>query len=285
MQIFCPNCRGGNSPADSTCRWCGFSLDQGQQPYPQSHPPNKAPAAPGRSGTSLQRLRQWVDSERVPEPVRPYLRAITAPYPITYETELPNASWAKVLLAVAIAAGGALVQYLILVGAARADLDRLTQMLTAMGVDAAPFITLYDLVLAGGPIRAFVTPFITFPAGALFLMLMAKLFGGRGRSSNFLENVKQHCYLLSLVYAPLRLLILILAVIPLIGVGLGVLVFLYQVFCTGVTLQVSQGISSGKAQLAVFLPQIALFILSFIVSFALIMFVFIETVQRLLLLR
>jgi thiamine transporter ThiT len=54
----------------------------------------------------------------------------------------------------------------------------------------------------------------------------------------------------------------LLALIPFIGGFIGVLVYYYHVYCAGVTLQASHRLDRGKAQWAVWVPQV----LSYLVS-------------------
>ena len=44
-EILCPNCRGGNAPGATQCRWCNAPL-QAQQPSPPAHYPAPVYSAP-----------------------------------------------------------------------------------------------------------------------------------------------------------------------------------------------------------------------------------------------
>jgi len=117
---------------------------------------------------------------------------------------------------------------------------------------------------AGGIATAFIylifVPLFFF-AGAGVLWLSAKIFGGRG------ENFMVHSYLLSLSYTPTRLIVFGLLIISIGPVALiaslvQFVLYLYQIYHAGLSLQVSQGMESGRAQMAAWVPALILLALA-----------------------
>src|SRR5829696_2864587 len=62
------------------------------------------PPPPARLQQTGQRAPGWLRLDRAPEPLKPHIRAVTAPFPATYEAELSSASWLRVFGAVAAVA-------------------------------------------------------------------------------------------------------------------------------------------------------------------------------------
>jgi len=180
---------------------------------------------------------------------RSYMNAVTKPNVSTYEAEIPRASWMRTLLGVAMVAIISFIVNLLFAGAAAAALAPLRQQLQGQGYTGPDF-------LAGGgggivgAIFALIGAFITFFLGAGLLWLMAKMFGGT--NSNFMT----HSYLLSLSYTPLRVISTVLSIIPFVGSLVALVAFLYQIYSAGLSMQASQRMQPGRAQMAAFIPTI-----------------------------
>src|SRR5436190_4448720 len=138
-----------------------------------------------------------------------YINAVTKPNVSTYEAELGNASWAKVLIGIAIVAVIGFIVNLIFANTMSAYFDQLQQQLNANGSNFD--LTPYRGIASTGAGGALIGPFITFFLGAGWLWLMARLFGGS--NSDFLT----HSYLLSISYAPMKGLAALLGFIPCVG--------------------------------------------------------------------
>ncbi|HEY0072371.1 MAG TPA: YIP1 family protein [Chloroflexia bacterium] len=184
-----------------------------------------------------------------------YRGALIRPSPLKFEAEAGRASWAAVWFGLLVVGAASAVEYGVLAWEYEGIFRDLEDMFRALKLDPAPVSVFWELSFWGGPLRGFISTFVTFFLGALFLMAMARIFGGRGRAAGFKENFLVHCYLLSLVYVPLRTAMALLGIIPFVGATVGVLAYYYQVYCSGVTLQVSYGLSRSRAQWAVWLPQ------------------------------
>ena len=131
------------------------------------------------------------------------------------------------------------------------SLNQLREQGQGQIADAMQGLTLYT---GSSPFVSLISPFITFFIGAGIQYLLAKMLGGQG--NDFLT----HSYLASLSYTPLRTIGLILSIIPFLGSCIVFLATLYQIYSVGVSMQVSQRMQSGRAQLAAWLPLV-LFIL------------------------
>ena len=58
-QIFCPNCKGGNAPEATTCRWCGQPLT-GAATMPIGQPQPSPPVGqPTQAQTQYQQQPRW----------------------------------------------------------------------------------------------------------------------------------------------------------------------------------------------------------------------------------
>jgi hypothetical protein len=191
-----------------------------------------------------------------------YKSAVIRPGPLKFEAEVGRASWAAVWFGLLVVGIASAVEYGVLAWEYEGTFRNLEDLLRALKLDPALVSVFWELSFWGGPLRGFISPFVSFFLGALFLMWMARIFGGRGRAASFGENFLVHCYLLSLVYVPLRTLMALLGIIPFLGATLGLLAYYYQVYCSGVTLQVSYGLSRSRAQWAVWLPQAVWYIVA-----------------------
>lgn len=198
------------------------------------------PGTPANGGTGPAGMQHLLQS---------YINAVTKPNASTYEAEMGNASWVKVLVGVAVVAVVGFIVNLIFAGAMTATFDQIEQQLRSQGtnVDLTPYRA---FVGGGGAVAALISPFITFFLGSLLLWLVARMFGGQG------GDFMTHSYLLSLSYTPLRALASILAIVPCVNVIAGIVLPLYQLYCAGVSMQVSQRMAPGRAQMAAFLPTI-----------------------------
>lgn len=205
-------------------------------------PPPGSAGAGGFSQSDLQSVFQsWIN-------------AATKPNVMTYESELGNATWAKVLIGVGLVALVSFLVNLLFASAVNASLnplfDQIQNQLKQQG--RSGYVgNLRNLASGGGAFGALIGTFITFFLGAGWLYLMARLFGGQ--PSNFLT----HTYTLSISYAPLRTLGAILSVIPCVGL----IVLVYQLYLSGLALQASHRMTAGRAQMAVWIPVVVLLML------------------------
>ncbi|MDQ5823661.1 MAG: YIP1 family protein [Chloroflexota bacterium] len=191
-----------------------------------------------------------------------YRAAVIKPHPSKYEAELPRANWPAVWFGLFVVGLTGALTSVVIAWLMEDTYKRLTDLLKATNLDPSLAQVLWDLAFWGGPLRVFISPFVTFFLGALFLAWMSRLFGGRGRAASFKQNFLFHCYLLSLVYTPLRTVMTLLSIIPFVGNVLSLVAFYYQVYCSGVTLQVSHGLSRRNSQWVVWLPQVVWYIIT-----------------------
>jgi hypothetical protein len=180
-----------------------------------------------------------------------YMNAVTKPNVGTYEAEIPNASWTKVLIGVGIVAVVSFLVNLIFAGAAAAQLNAFRDQFEAQGTDLPfdPAMFAGGTGVGGAVIGLFLT-FITFLLGTAIQYGIARMQGGQG--ADFMTQA----YLSSLSYTPLRTVGAILNIIPVIGGLIGFVLTLYQVYSVGLSLQASQRLTAGKAQLAAWLPLV-----------------------------
>ena len=155
---------------------------------------------------------------------------ITKPRVDLYQAEVQNANWNNVIIAV-----GSVTIVAFIAGLINGAIAR-----TYGGSIGAAFGYLIFVPLF-------------FFAGAGVLWLSAKIFGGQG------QDFMLHSYLLSLSYAPTRLVwyaLIILGIGPLffITLLLQFLLWLYQVYHAGLSMQVSQRMEPSRAQLAAWVP-------------------------------
>ncbi len=189
-----------------------------------------------------------------------YINAVTKPNPNTYAAEMGNASWVKTLVGVAVVAVISFLINLIFAGAAASSFNSVISQLQTQGQgqSAQALENMRGLVGGGGVAGAFgslIFTFVFFFLGALVLYGMAKILGGQG------GDFMTHSYLLSLSYTPLRVVSTVLAIIPVVGGCVSFLLYLYQLYSAGLSMQASQRMTAGRAQLAAFIPLIALIVL------------------------
>lgn len=182
-----------------------------------------------------------------------WINAVTKPNASTYEAEIPNANWVKVLIGIAVTAVAGFLVNLIFAGAAVAQIDQsIAQLRGQAGTEGiVSFLeTIRGYVGGGGAISALIFPFISFFVGAGIQYLFAKMLGGQG------QDFMVHSYLSSLSYAPLHTAANLLQIIPLLGGCVAFVLSLYQIYSVGLSMQASQRLAPGRAQLAAFLPVI-----------------------------
>lgn len=216
--------------------------------------PPAPPSAAGAGGFSPADLQSLLQS---------WINAVTKPSAMTFEGELRNATWVKVLIGVAAVAIVSFLVSLIFAAAASASIDsafdQMQNSFSQQGrsVDLKGYRDLARFFVGGGgAFVALVSPFITFFLGAGWLYLMARLF--RGQDSDFLS----HSYVLSIGYAPLRIVSRIIGIIPILGGLVAFALWVYQVVLSGFALQASHRMTAGRAQMAVWISYIVLIALS-----------------------
>jgi|GEM_PF-1457985 len=187
-----------------------------------------------------------------------YLNAVTRPSVATYEAEIPNASWLKVLIGlIPVLLTGVLAGFVV---ASQVSAQMLAQMdqLRAQGQPevAIQIVDFFRRVFEFSPIMGIFSVFITFFLGAGTQYMVAKSVG-RGEGSSFLT----HAYLSSLSYAPLHTVGNLLGLIPVVGGCIFLAGLIYQVYCVGVSMQASHRMQGGKAQMAAFSPILIIIVL------------------------
>jgi hypothetical protein len=181
-----------------------------------------------------------------------YINAVTKPNASTFEAEIPNASWPKVLIGIAAVAVVGLIMAFIAAGAAAATVDQLSSQFGDQ-FDTEAYGSL--LAASTNPVWSLIQPFITFFLGAGLLWLMAKMFGGQ--NSDFMT----HSYLLSLSYTPTRVVAGLVSIIPCIGALVGLVLGLYQIYLAGLAMQASQRMEAGRAQMAAWIGAAVILLL------------------------
>lgn len=185
-----------------------------------------------------------------------YMNAVTKPNVSTYEAEMPKASWIKVLVGVALVAVVGFIVNLIFASAAASTYNTIIDQLRAQGNANVDQLNNYRWAFGGGSaFGALISPFITFFLGAAVQYALAKMLGGQG------NDFMVHSYLLSISYTPLRVVASILNIIPVAGGCVGFLLSLYQIYSAGLSMQASQRLQPGRAQLAAWIPLILLLVL------------------------
>jgi hypothetical protein len=181
-----------------------------------------------------------------------WINALTKPNVMTYEQEIPRANWTSTLVGVGIVALLSALVALLFAGASRAMLDQLTPMLRQSdpNFDPGQLGWIYGASGATGFVSSLIGTFISFFLGAGVLWLAARLLGGTG--SDFMT----HSYLLSLSYTPTRVIATVLSIIPVIGGLVSLVLYFYQLYLAGLSMQASQRMQPGRAQMAAFLPTI-----------------------------
>lgn len=209
---------------------------------------------------------------------RSYFNAVFKPNWDTYASEIPNASWLKIIIGVAIV--GVLGLLLGLVGLGSVpDASQFDTAIAQARAQGAEFLVgFYEFLgwfLQQGPAIVIATPlltFLTFLLGAWIQHLSARTIGG-AKEGNFMT----HAYLASLSYVPLISITQFLNLLSTpsanadaaaanpfacIGTCILLIVRLYQIFCVGVSMQASYKIQGGRAQMSAFVPAILLIVVS-----------------------
>jgi len=184
-----------------------------------------------------------------------YINVLTKPNVAVHEAEIPQANWMSVLIGVGIVTIAnfifRLLSGLLFSGQVGMGLGDLQRQLNAQGsnVDLSGLNNISTGGGTWGAVGSLITTPLFFFLGAGLLFMMGRLFGGTG--SDFMT----HSYLLSLSYTPTRVIAAVLSIIPAIGI-IGALLSLYQIYLAGLSLQASQRMQPGRAQLAAWLPTI-----------------------------
>jgi hypothetical protein len=180
-----------------------------------------------------------------------WMNALTKPNVMTYEGEIPRANWTTTLVGVAIVAILRALVALLAAGTAAATIDQFRNFFPAdSNFDPSAYAWAYGGAGGAGAVGTFIFTFISFFLGAGVLWLAARMLGGTG--SDFMT----HSYLLSLSYTPIRAIAAVLNIIPFLGGIVGFVLFFYQLYLAGLSMQASQRMQPGRAQMAAFLPTI-----------------------------
>lgn len=172
-----------------------------------------------------------------------WMYVVQHPSAAVYESEVPQANWNAVIIAIVVVAVARLIAGIL------GGLLSGTLTAGAVGFNTS-FLLGGGVGIVSGIVSAILSP-VWFFLGALILWLSAKIFGGRD-NNDFLT----HSYLLSLSYGPLRGLGYLVSFIPIIGGLISFVLSLYQIYHAGLSMQVTQGLAPGKAQWAAWLPTI-----------------------------
>jgi hypothetical protein len=172
-----------------------------------------------------------------------------------YQAEARNANWNSVMIGV-----GSVTAVTVVVAIIRGFIGGATAAAPFMANDNTGSSTVTGaLAGSGAGIVAAIVSLIFVPlfffCGAGILWLSAKIFGGQG------QDFLLHSYLLSLSYTPTHL---VIAALGLISIGplaaiiglVGLVLRLYQIYHAGLSMQVSQRMEPGKAQLAAWVPTL-----------------------------
>jgi hypothetical protein len=223
---------------------------------------NIAPGTPGGAGRSGK--ADPGDYSTLP---RSYLSVLARPRPETYLAEMPNAGWGKTLLGVALVTLVTFGMKLLLMSNSVEQVNKFKDYLKTQGQEPTlePWRTVVEWFEAyAGPLPSLVVPLTFFGGSALFYMLARAVRGkgdGMGQGASFMT----HSYFLSLSYTPLHIITALVTVSALLPQELLIscLAFvillgatLYQLYCAGVSMQASQKLTPGKAQMVAFLPWI-----------------------------
>jgi hypothetical protein len=177
-----------------------------------------------------------------------WMNALTKPNVMTYEAEIPRANWTTVLSGIVLVVILRVIVALIFAGTAAATVDQFRNFFP-QGSQFDPN-TMAWATGGGGIVGAIIGPFVTFFLGVGVLWLAARMLGGTG--SDFMT----HSYLLSLSWTPTRAISAILNIIPFLNLLVSVVLFFYQLYLAGLSMQASQRMQPGRAQMAAFLPTI-----------------------------
>jgi hypothetical protein len=228
-----------------------------------------APGTPGLpSGAGAARKADPGDYGTLP---RSYLNVLARSKPETYLAEMPNAGWGKTLLGVALVTLVSFGIKILLTSNTMAQVDEFKQSLARQGQDPTiePWRTISQWwESSSSPLLALLVPLTFFGgAGLLYVLARAVRTKGVGEGASFMT----HAYLLSLSYTPLHLISTVANVFSLVPVAscLAALISLgatlYQLYNAGVSMQASQKLEPGKAQMVAFVPWIVGIILSIVV--------------------
>ncbi|HEY0070837.1 MAG TPA: YIP1 family protein [Chloroflexia bacterium] len=176
-----------------------------------------------------------------------YMGAVTTPTTTFYESQIPKANIIKVLIGLGIVVVVNVIVGLIGAGAAAAAMAPLRDQLRAQGVNFDPTGLAAGGGISGALFTIILTP-LTFFIGSAIIYGLAKMLGGQG------ADFMTHSYLLSLSYVPLGVLASVLGLIPALGSLVALVALLYRQYSQGKSLEASQRMAPGRAQLAAFLP-------------------------------
>lgn len=164
----------------------------------------------------------------------------------TFVQEKTNASIGKAILYIVIGS--------IIGGILGSIYSLLVSLVFGFGLFSLPvfvFTLIANIVLF--PIASVIFSFISIG----FFFIIAKLLGGKGNFSTLF-------YFVSLYFVPLTTIMYLLIFIPVIGVLFIFVLLLYSLYLFYHALKESQELSGGKAILAIIIPIIVLFVLSFV---------------------
>jgi hypothetical protein len=205
---------------------------------------------------------------------RSYLNVLTKARAETYAEEIPNAGWGKTLLGVAIVTLVSFGMKIFLAPFTLESFKSSKDYLANNGQDpnVDPWKTLFQYGEAStNPLLAFLVP-LTFFGGAALLYVLARAVRDKEAGRDEGQGFMVHAYLLSLSYAPLHTIAALLNALSLfpgvscVGSILALALGLYQLYSAGLSMQASQKLDAGKAQMVAFVPWVLGIILFIVVA-------------------
>lgn len=203
---------------------------------------------------------------------RSYLNVVTKSRPETYEAEMPGAGWGKTLLGVAIVTLVSFGIKIFLAPYTLAALEESKRYLASQGRDpnVDPLRTGFQWAEAlTSPLMALLVP-VTFFAGAGLLYALSRAV--RDKAAGPGASFMTHAYLLSLSYTPLHTLSSLLNIfsvfqaVSCIASIVALALTIYQLYNAGVSMQASQKLDAGKAQMVAFMPWVVGILLIVVIS-------------------
>lgn len=267
LQKYCPYCRGGNPLDAVACIWCGRVMD--------------GPPIPDRAPS--------------PSLLEAYKETILHGSAEGMASEVPAASWRRIWLGISVATlVSVLLQWVlrtIYIGNSFSSIFNSTAAGTvssgsagsgttgASGVGGNGIPLPMSSTLASmldfmqGPLLTLIMGLVTsagFFLSALFLYWLARKFGGVGRTGKFGQDFRVHAYLLSLIAVPLSTVSGAVALVPVVGYLVALLLSLYAIRLQYFAVRASMQLTRSKAQNVIIVE----FVLSFLLSSVLVFIVF-----------
>lgn len=217
--------------------------------------PNTVPPPPPPPAPYYAQQQPWPGDEapianRPPSPnvLTAYWETIRHPSAEGMASEVPGASWSRILLGVA-AASLISVVFSLLQGILLGSLSSQVGSASRSGTGALLPARTFDFgVWLLGAILTPVAVYIGFFLGTLFLYWLCRIFGGVGRTGQFGPDFKVLSYLLSLIAVPISVINGFLSLIPVVGSLASLGVSVYSIVLQYYAIRAAMQMSSSKAQ-------------------------------------